>query len=729
MIIKFTSKAIALLIVLACTATLTKAQNPITSYTQVYSANIKGGTAVLGNTSMNIISTSSGAVRTTRMNEISDPNNGQGGVGYTQYGNDNENMQFADIDGVAATGNSTSADLILPAGTNTIKFARLYWGGRILNSAITSVPDTLRKVKIRKGNNTYSNVLAAATSVDQFAIAGTSETVYQAYSDITAFMQSAGAGTFTVADIAATPGSTANGGRFAGWSIVVAYENTASPLNSVRIYHGYYQVFTASSGPASVSVTLNDLNVPNNSLSAGDATMSVMGWEGDGNLGATVTNPEGDFVKVNNIVVSNAANVGTNFWNGSISNNGAYVTTKNPSYSNQMGIDIDQVDVGTGYGILPNANSVTVTFGTEADQYFPSYFAFTLRSKDPLVTINKTVTDANNSNQVESNEILTYTLTGSNVGPGQAHNVFVVDSLPLNVTYVPNSMVVVNAAGATLGAQTDAMDASDKSFKGSNGGREYVKFFLGTGATNLAGGIMNVGDSYTVKFKVQSQPIPGSITNTATSYAYSAANDLFTDASTALIGPAGAPLSVKLLSFNATLNSNKTKSVIDWVTESELNNDHFEVESSEDGVNFKTIATLKGNGTTTNTHNYNYTDNVTPGAVIIYYRLKVVDINNKVSYSKIVLVRLNGIFSDGAINVYPNPFVSDVKVFIKSTKTVPAVIKVIATNGTEVVAKKVTVESGSNIIVISDIAALPKGMYVLEVASGTDKFSKTIFKN
>jgi uncharacterized repeat protein (TIGR01451 family) len=727
MFTKFTSKAGAMLVLIAHMAIATKAQNPITSYTQVYSANIKGGTAVLGNTSMQIINNSNGTVRTNRMNEIADPNNNLGGIGYTQYGNDNDNMQFADIDGIATTANSTSADLILPAGTNTIKFARLYWGGRILNSAITNVPDTLRKVKIRKAAGNYSNVLAAATSVDQFAIAGTSETVYQAYSDITAYVQSNGAGTFTVADIPATAGSTSNGGRFAGWSIVVAYENPASLLNSVRIYHGYYQVFTTTNAPASVSVTLNDLNVPNNSLSAGDAVMSVMGWEGDGNLGATGSNPEGDFVKVNNVVVSNAANLGTNFWNGSISNNGAYVSTKNPSYANQMGIDIDQVNVGTGYNILPNASSVTLTFGTEADQYFPSYFAFSLRVKDPLVTINKTVTDASANNSVESNEILTYTLTGTNIGPGEAHNVYVVDSLPLNVSYVPNSMEVISAVGATLGAQTDAIDGADKSFKSTNAGRDYVKFFLGAGATNAAGGVMSVGATYTVKFKVQGQVIPGSVTNTATSYAYSVANDLFTDISTAIIGPLGAPLSVKLVSFNATLNGNR--SLLDWVTESELNNDHFDVERSEDGIHFTTIATVKGNGTSTTTHMYNYADNLISGTAIVYYRLKVIDNNNKSSYSKIVLVRLNGVFSTPAITVYPNPFVSDVKVFIKSTKTVTALFRVMAANGTEVSAKKVIVETGNNIIVLNDMALLPKGTYIIEVVAGNEKFSKTILKN
>ena len=727
MITKFTSKAIALPVLFACMAIVTKAQNSIASYTQVYSANIKGGTAVLGNTSMNIVNSGNGSVITSRMNEISDPNNGVGGIGYTQYGNDNSNMQFADIDGVAGTGNSSSADLILPAGTNTIKFARLYWGGRILNSAITTVPNTLRKVKIRKGAGAYSNVLAAATSVDQYAISGTSETVYQAYSDITAYVQSNGAGTFTVADVPATPGSTSNGGRFAGWSIIVAYENPASLLNSVRVYHGYYQIFTSGSGPASVSVTLNDLNAPNNSLSANDAVMTVMGWEGDGNLGATASNPEGDFVKVNNVVVSNTANVGTNFWNGSISNNGSYITTKNPNYSNQMGIDIDQVSVGTGYGILPNANSVTLTFGTEADQYFPSFFAFSLRVKDPLVTINKTVADANNNGQVESNEVLTYTLTGSNIGPGQANNVYVVDSLPSNVTYVPNSMMVVNAVGAVLGAQTDAIDAADKSFKSTNAGRDYVKFFLGTGSTNAAGGSMNVGDTYTVKFKVQAQVIPGSITNSATSYAYSVGGDLFTDVSTAIIGPLGAPLAVKLVSFSATLSNNNT--LLNWVTESELNNDHFEVQKSTDGINFTTIATIKGNGTSALTHNYNYTDILTPGTAIVYYRLKDVDINDKYGYSQIVLVRLNGLFNAEAISVYPNPFVSDVKVFIKSSKVATALFRIIAVNGGEVSARKVTIENGNNVVVLKDMATLPKGTYMLEVSTDTDKFTKMILKN
>jgi len=44
-----------------------------------------------------------------------------------------------------------------------------------------------------------------------------------------------------------------------------------------------------------------------------------------------------------------------------------------------MGLDIDQFYVGTGYGILPNSSSVTLEFGTEADQYFPGLYTFTIK--------------------------------------------------------------------------------------------------------------------------------------------------------------------------------------------------------------------------------------------------------------------------------------------------------------------------------------------------------------
>lgn len=724
MLTNFTSKAVALCAgSFMMISALTAQTRP---YNLIYSANVKGGTAVIGNTAMHITSANNTTVLTDRMNEIANPANGQGGIGYTQYGNDQSNMRFIDIDGDNSTFSSSSADLNLPAGTNTIKFARLYWGGRILQSAINSVADTLQRIRIKAGNGAYQNITAAASSVDKTTITSTgsaTEVAYQSYADITNYVQQRGNGTYTIANLPATQGSVSNGGRYAGWSIIIVYENPASLFNSVRLFDGYNKVETSST----LNVTLTGLNVPNNSLSAGDAVFTVVSWEGDGNLGATSGNPAGDFIKVNNTTVSDAVNKASNFWNGSISKNGAYVTTKNPNYANQMGIDIDEVFVGTGYGINPNANSVDIQFGTEADTYYPSLFAFQLRVKDPLVTVSKTVEDDNQNSVIQPNEEMTYTLTGKNIGPGVANGVFVVDTLPNNVTYVPGSMKVIQGPGTVLGNQTDANDNVDYSFKATTGGKTYVKFYIGTGATQNSGGTLLLNETYTVTFKVKAGAVPAGVSNTATSYAYSASGDLFTDQSTAVISPSGAPLSVKLVSFTGKLAQPK-KVLLEWVTNEEVNNKYFILERSEDAIKFEARATIDGKGTSNQINKYQFTDEISSSAKIIYYRLKSVDMDGKFSYSAIIAVRLGSNVSIDKISVYPNPFVSNVKISVNSIEAGIANFRLFSLDGKTVSNTKVKLEAGDNIIVLPEMNKLQSGTYMIEISTADAKLIKKLVK-
>ncbi len=719
MLTNFTHKVAFATLMLGMLNTAAKAQLSIRPYTLVYSENLKGGTTMSGNTSMHIVD--NGTPNLVKMNE-----SGLNG-GASQYGNDNQNMTFIDIDGTPGTTNSTSADLVLPAGTNIIKFARLYWGGRINNSVITASPDTLRKIKIRKGiTGAYTDAIAPAANVDQFAITAT-EKVYQTYVDITQFVNTLGGGTYTVANLPATAGAIGSGGKYAGWSIVVAYENTTQPYNSLRVYEGFAQVFS-NGAVTTLNVTLSGLNVPNNALNADEAVMTTMAWEGDASLGASTNNPFGDFMRVNNIAVSNAMNPVANYWNGSITKNGVNVATKNPNYTNQMGIDIDEVNVGTGFNIQPNATTVSVQFGTEADQYFPSLFTFNIRMKDPLVTLNKTVTDASANGFVDANEELTYVLSGSNGGNGVAYNAVIVDTLPSNVTYVPNTLEVVNGAGVSAGIKTDAADG-DEAFKGTNGSKTYVKFFVGQGATGTTGGQLPAAPNgdYSVKFRVVAGAIPGTITNTARITSNSQAGDVFTDDGTAIIGDAGGPVPVKLLSFKATLvNKN---GLVKWTTESELNNDYFIVERSDDGVHFAYRAKVTGNGTTSFSHAYEYNDALNTNAQVVYYRLKIVDNDGKFGFSKTIAIKLNGSLNVSDFSVYPNPFISDIKVAVTSAADEMASFRIISFDGREMLKRNVSLQTGDNIVVLTNFGTLAKGNYILEVTTSTDKFIKKIIKN
>ena len=860
----------------------TAAAQFIRPYSQVFSQNIKGGTAIFGNTSMQIVDNS--VANLTKMNESGDASNTSGGIGFSQYGNDNENMQAVitdlqlpvlnvfsmsstwsynnpnsdqgtgwrtlvnpTVNWVSATGsfgygntetvtippavtnyflknvnittpglystfdfsltyndgaviyvngvevqrvnmpagiityntlsisavtfynqqfsipssfftagtnviaveihqntptstdclfdmsliatplyvtNSSSADLLLPAGTNTIKFARLYWGGRIANAYITAYPDTLRKIKIRKGTSgVYSNALAPVTSVDQFTINGSTK-AYQSYVDITSFIQSNGTGTYTIANIPSDAGAIGGGGNYAGWCIIVAYENTSMPFNSVRIYDGFSNVFFSGS-TVSQTVTLTGLNVPNNPLNLSDAVMSTMVWEGDANLSSSAANPAGDYVKINGATVSNAVNPATNFWNGTISKNGAFVHTKIPDFTNQMGIDIDEMEVGTGYGILPNATTVNVEFGTEADRYFPSVFGFSIRMKSPVITLNKSVADATGDGFLQSNEELTYTLSGSNVGPGSAYNTMVIDSLPTNVSYVPNSLVIVNAPGITGPLLQTDIAGDDFAFKGISGGRHFVKYFLGAGATATSGGTMDVNDTYNLKFKVQAGIIPGSVSNTARITSSSQAGDVFTDDGTAIISPAGGPTPVKLTSFTAVLKNNE--GFLNWTTEIELDNDHFEIERSDDAVNFVKRGIVNGNGTTSVTQYYNYADKINTNSSVIYYRLKSVDTDGKSAYSKIVALRLRGTVNDN-FSVYPNPFEGIIKFTLSLPEDITVQCRIISFDSKEVINRKVALQKGENIVVLRDLEKIASGNYILEINTGTEKYIKKIVR-
>lgn len=708
------SKLALICFALLFTSVISQAQ--VRPYTLVYSDNIKGGTEMFGNTLLNILK-GDGSVDSTKMND-------NRANGNSTFGNDNSNMQYADIDGSTGNGsvtrNSSSSDLNLPAGTNTIKLARLYWGGRVKNADFDLKADANKKIKIRKGTSSvYSDV--TALGIDSVTIVN-GYTQYQAYADVTALIKSNGAGTYEVGNAPLSTGSIANGGNNGGWCIVVVFENNDVNYNSIRLYDGFEKVYNGGA-VQTTTVTLTGLNVPSGALTSGDAKMGVLAWEGDANL-------KQDYLKINSNLFSNATNQPDNPWNGTITDNGIHITTKNPNYTNQMGIDIDQFDVGTGYGILPNASSVTLDFGTEADQYFPGLFTFTIKMKDPTITLDKTVSDANNNQLAEANEVLTYTLKGQNSGPGNANSIVITDTLPSTVTYVPNSLTVMSCPGVTSGIQTDAA-GDDIAEYIVNGSIKTVRIRLGTGATGSAGGTLASGETYEVQFKVTvNNPGTGnhvpSIMNIARIKAVSDANVDFVDDGTAIINPDNGPLPVTMVSFTASLlPDNKVK--LNWSTSMEINCSKYVIERSFDGNIFSEVTTVSGSGTTSLFHSYSVMDDVSSATgSIIYYRIKQLDIDGNGSYSNVLPVKLKN--TNRQITISPNPFTSYLNINMEWNSSEVIAAKVVNVQGEEVASKSIQMTKGLNYISIDELSKLPAGNYFIQFVSGTERATQKITK-
>ena len=111
-------------------------------------------------------------------------------------------------------------------------------------------------------------------------------------------------------------------------------------------------------------------------------------------------------------------------------------------------------------------------------------------------------------------------------------------------------------------------------------------------------------------------------------------------------------LPVNLLSFNGLLVQNDVQ--LQWVTTNELFNKMFDIERSNDGINFVKIGTIPASTAIGNIKNYAFIDvnAINIGKKYLYYRLKQIDIAGQYLYTKIIKVNIS---KQLQIAIAPNP--------------------------------------------------------------------------
>lgn len=112
-----------------------------------------------------------------------------------------------------------------------------------------------------------------------------------------------------------------------------------------------------------------------------------------------------------------------------------------------------------------------------------------------------------------------------------------------------------------------------------------------------------------------------------------------------------APLPVELVDFRAIQNNESVKLI--WITESELNNDGFQIEKSMDGIHWKNIGWENGAGTSNQNNEYSFLDNNMEFGNN-FYRLKQIDFDGAFEFSKIISVNID-FKNQSEFSVFPNP--------------------------------------------------------------------------
>lgn len=174
-------------------------------------------------------------------------------------------------------------------------------------------------------------------------------------------------------------------------------------------------------------------------------------------------------------------------------------------------------------------------------------------------------------------------------------------------------------------------------------------------------------------------------------------------------------LPIELVSFNSNCINNKA--TLTWETSSETNNSYFNIEKSNDGVNWKKIGKLDGQGNSSTFKKYSFIDNEKIIATS-FYRLKQIDIDGSFTYSTIATIR-NCNQKDIAISVSPNPVKN--LVTIKFDKEIGRQeIQIFDLEGKLI--KNLFVENNTQI----NVAELPKALYIIQLKNDKTKYVKFI---
>jgi len=174
--------------------------------------------------------------------------------------------------------------------------------------------------------------------------------------------------------------------------------------------------------------------------------------------------------------------------------------------------------------------------------------------------------------------------------------------------------------------------------------------------------------------------------------------------------PGASPLPIQLTSFTAQCSNYYAN--LQWTTASESDNDFFTIEKTQDGVNYETVSTIKGAGTSSETHNYSLVD-FTPLTGTSYYRLSQTDFDGITTIVQTDVYQscegdqlINAFNANGIINAQ-----------IESNTSGNYTFTLINSMGQTVMQATKNVSQGLNIYKIP--ANYTQGVYILRITNGT----------
>jgi hypothetical protein len=194
-------------------------------------------------------------------------------------------------------------------------------------------------------------------------------------------------------------------------------------------------------------------------------------------------------------------------------------------------------------------------------------------------------------------------------------------------------------------------------------------------------------------------------------------------------GTLALPVSISL--FNASVNSRDIN--LSWVTESELNNNGFEIErkiisDNSSSAEWQKVSFIQGSGTSNTQHSYTYTDKKLPAGKY-KYRLKQIDYNGGHEYFELSdAMIISAPKSFDVTQNYPNPSNPNSKIDFELPADMKVNIKVYDITGKEIALLLNEFKNAGYYTVDFNGSNIASGVYFYRITAegSAQKFSKTM---
>ncbi len=182
--------------------------------------------------------------------------------------------------------------------------------------------------------------------------------------------------------------------------------------------------------------------------------------------------------------------------------------------------------------------------------------------------------------------------------------------------------------------------------------------------------------------------------------------------------PEDVTLPIRGIALSAELRNNDA--TVKWTVYEETNIAGYDVERSIDGTSYTKIGSVASN-VNSSIANYSFKDaNLTTAAKVVYYRIRINELDGSSYYSKITAIKLS---ASVAISVWPNPVTDHLSISYNAAANQQITVKLLNVAGQTLLTSNYSLTKGLNQLTVNNLEKLEKGIYILQITDGNNLLS------